>query len=1260
MPLSFASLTQQHPFVVYDLQMESEFHHIFKPHQLLPLYDSSHTPCSFRLFWVHSTSDDVLPSQIGLLYLTHTLFFLFVTSDSSNMSQPTDPPSSPTFSSLPSYVDGLLQTMLSSIATPEEVTPISLLPEYTLSKIDGLYSLPFQQLIGLCDKLGIAHDDCRIKYHIVSRIKVLEPKLHLLQYALLPSIPEKALVDQYRYQLLSFDGTPDMVSKERAYNMTLSLLRSQQMCMPHKFGQVVVVDFGIVVSHAGFYSSTCLYPVNYHAQKVYTSVFNPDEEITYDCWIKESQGQPLFVISFEGSVVYYDWNINSVWNMVRNRIHDLRCQQKESRKGCRPSMDVGEEFYGLSNRLVQLYLESQPMSLQCSGYIFVSQRSCLGRASEIILQETELNNLQAEYVDMRTRIIRFCTDQSGAKPAQATLETAANKCREILRGSRALERLKRDEWEERDKRLLQVNLNMCAKMLAAREQKTDGGVSDTRKATPPQRKQVRLLPKISLTSGGLPLPDVSTVPVASEPVARPSRRATQREATKQSVKRSAKREDTKQSVKRSTQQENTKPSAKRSARQETTQPPVEQSTTQEATQPPAKQLAQQETTQPPAKRERGMQKRETRRKCVAQLVAEEERPRKRRQSARERFSVDVHVRLVRAITENKQQTTPIVVVPSPPPESTPLPSPQPFSLLPATLTGDALALWDCLCFFRPVFQLPRVSYEAFEFSLAYPQLSDVLDQQMAMVLTLVFTQLRATLMLSDRAQRLAGWKPFQGRACTTATWPEFARLAFVCKTWVLSGSDIAMSLRSFFEDGKHSADEVAVADPLRTPATHTVGRKRQFHLVDPLASQLPLCEKEVVAVAEEDATHDYRGLFDPSAILPPSIDADAADECSVFRLSSQQRFRRLAMELATHDPHELSITMRVAVVSAVLELARDTPQARHFLSLTKKSLVQSRNSFLEEQHAQLLRIRSVCRALTDCVSERRRKRLVGEKSVAKGRSRGESRRSGWTANELETLEKAVDELGEGHWSDVAASYAMALRHRSAAGRVDSVLPRSDSREVERARERPRGAVPRPAVLRRHHDRLAGHGDVADGRHAPRRVSRRLPLAARAVAVDGPRLLHRARPLPGARVRRGGRRVCISRLHADGSVVAGARQARDRRSRGERTGGVRSDDPRGGDCPLETAWNRAVCELRGSGGGRRGADGDGGSSGSAAVAVAPRLSRLFDDGARGRGDSAGPLGDLADLLRLQRGDHAGLRGLRAARDDDSPAGVVFDV
>ena len=996
------------------------------------------------------------------------------------MSQPTDPPSSSPISSLSSYVDGLLQTMVSSIATPEEVTPIPLLPEYVVSNIDGLYSLPFPQLVGLCDKLGIEHADCRIKYHIVSRIKTLEPKLHLLQYALMPPIPEKTLVDQYRYQLLSFDGAPCMVSREKAYNMTLSLLQSQLTNLPHQFGDVVVVDFGVVVNQAGFYTSTCLYPINYHAQKVYASVFNPKEDITYDCWIKESQGQPLFVISFEGSIVYYDWNINSVWNMLRNRIYDLRCQQGET-KGRRPSMDVGEEFYGLTNRLVQLYLESQPMSLQCPGYIFVSQRNFLGRAGEIIQQEAALNKLQAEYVDLRARIIRFCTDREGVAPAQTTLETAANKCREILCGSRVLERLKRDEWSERDERLTQRNLEICEQMKTAREQKAleaEVLALNARKAFRPQKKPVPLLPKIYITrnsvqTGALALVEPTPTLQPSEPAPRPSKRA----STRQSA------------------------------------------------------------VQPPVKREKATQRRQMRKKCLQLLAAEEERPRKRKRSSRECFSVDVHLRLVRELTENKQQMTSVVSVPPLSEETPSLPSPQPFSLLPATLTGDALALWDCLCFFRPVFQLPRVSYEAFEFSLAYPQLSDVLDQQMAMVLTLVFSQLRATLALSERSLQLSGWKPFQGRACTTATWPEFARLAFVCKTWVLSGSDAATAVRSFFEDGKHSVDEVTVADPLATPTTKSVGRKRQFRLVDPATSRLPLCEKEIVSDGDgNDAASDYRGRFDPSAIRPPFIDPDLADERSLFRLSSQQRFRRLAMELATRHPRELSVTMRFAVVSAILELARDTPPARQFLSLARKSVEASRLSVSAAQQEQLVRIRSVCRSLTESVSDRRRRRVASEKPVGKSRLRERSH-GNWTPSEEETLEKAVDELGEGHWGEIAASFALALRYRSAAGRIGLCLACSDSGEVDGADARPRAAVCGAAALRRHHDSVAGRGDAADGGDASHGVSGRFPVAARGEEVDRPHLRHRVEQFAGACVCGGKRGHFAAWCHADGGMVA---------------------------------------------------------------------------------------------------------------------------
>ena len=97
----------------------------------------------------------------------------------------------------------------------------------------------------------------------------------------------------------------------------------------------------------------------------------------------------------------------------------------------------------------------------------------------------------------------------------------------------------------------------------------------------------------------------------------------------------------------------------------------------------------------------------------------------------------------------------------------------------------------------------------------YPTISTVLDQQLAAVLTLIFTQLRATLMLSEKTLQIPGWKPFVGRACTVETWPEFARILFICKLWVLNGRDIVSVTRFMMEEGRHSLDELMIIDPIR-------------------------------------------------------------------------------------------------------------------------------------------------------------------------------------------------------------------------------------------------------------------------------------------------------------------------------------------------------------------------------------------------------------------------------------------------------------
>ena len=683
-------------------------------------------------------------------------------------------------------VDSQIQQGVREIITPNDVTPIPILAEYPLTKYDGLFVLPFEELLALCEKYGIDTKGCRIKYHVVSRIKYVDQQLNLLKDYSFPEIPAASLVDKYRFQLLSYDGAPYMISAVDAFNLIQLNPSLHDVKFPITIGQLIIHDFGLVDSRPGFFTRSCLYPVGYHSQKIYTSLKNPSEVVLYDCWISDSHGKPLFVISLQGAVVSYDYNIDNCWGSLRNRVHDAKLQLNPTRKGLRPVNPVGEEYYGLSNRSVQMYLEKQSTTLQCKGYLFSHQREALGRASEIIRRESVIQKQQEEYNDTRSRTIHYCVEQGRAQLCRSTIEVASNKYRELLRESRIVERLKRDEMRDRERALDKLNEGVLEeimkKMDASKNPEMMKKVEITAKRVdiPLKRdvlpKNVEVLPK----RPEMMLKKVDVMPNRVEAGMRPVEVLPKKPEMldiekKEKRKRAATQVDYLQ-----------KPSY--TIRRVIVRPDMGVAT-----------------------RSRGIVPE------VRRIKDEEMIPRSNHRSVREMCSIPYHIGLVRTMVSSKRIPSFSLSLPSIPNSSFTIPDspPQRFSLLPPTLTGDALALWDCLCFFSPVFQLPRVPYEAFELSLAYPSLSNIFDQQLAILLTLIFTQLRATLLLSDKTLQVPGWKPFVGRVCTVETWPEFARILFICKLWVLSGRDVVSVTRTLMEEGRHSLDDLLIVDPIR-------------------------------------------------------------------------------------------------------------------------------------------------------------------------------------------------------------------------------------------------------------------------------------------------------------------------------------------------------------------------------------------------------------------------------------------------------------
>ena len=153
---------------------------------------------------------------------------------------------------------------------------------------------------------------------------------------------------------------------------------------------------------------------------------------------------------------------------------------------------------------------------------------------------------------------------------------------------------------------------------------------------------------------------------------------------------------------------------------------------------------------------------------------------------------------------------------------------RPFSLLPDNLVETALSAWDFFSTFSLQFQLPRISYEAFEYSLRHPTPAGVLERMMSVVLMVLFTQLKAVLLKHDRLSAVVGWKPFYGGAFHCLAWPELARLLFICYSLFSFGFDINMIVKYFQIENRHESKTAIDKGPAKSLESLFYHRNKDF------------------------------------------------------------------------------------------------------------------------------------------------------------------------------------------------------------------------------------------------------------------------------------------------------------------------------------------------------------------------------------------------------------------------------------------------
>ena len=344
-------------------------------------------------------------------------------------------------------------------AFPNDENAPSLSPILPSEPADSLYSLSLEELKTILQEAEIPTDDLFSVYLCVKRLKSFASILPTLCPSDLPEPPPDIL--PFRLTLLEDNSVPKTLTPEQCQQKAIEKMAKKPIQAPLVLSQnCTVLSFGTVDNRPNYSTMEVIYPVGYHARRQFSSIKDPTRDTFYDCSIEDGGEEgPLFKLSNEEenfSVSSSD--INSVWNTLRNTVHDRKSELNiYKKKGCKPSLNVGEEYYGLLHKQVQLYLETQPKTLECPSYVFTAIRDMHGSVPEIRKRKLQSKQDRRTIDEMKASLAKKMLETAKVKLPKTTMDILTSKQKEFTRSQHILIRLILEELDRRDNEWNKIN-----------------------------------------------------------------------------------------------------------------------------------------------------------------------------------------------------------------------------------------------------------------------------------------------------------------------------------------------------------------------------------------------------------------------------------------------------------------------------------------------------------------------------------------------------------------------------------------------------------------------------------------------------------------------------------------------------------------------------------------------------------------------------------------------------------------------------------
>ncbi|XP_028290011.1 histone-lysine N-methyltransferase 2C-like isoform X2 [Gouania willdenowi] len=220
------------------------------------------------------------------------------------------------------------------------------------------------------------HFTCALRAHCTFyKDKTMLCPLHKPRSVIFPDGPSPAVIsDPYDSELRCFSVFRRVfVQRDEARQMAALVQRGERQ---HTFrvGSLLFRAVGRLLPQQmdAFHNHAAIFPVGYHAYRIYWSMRHSNRRSKYLCSVEEEQGRPLFKVRVVekgyDDVILVGATPKAVWDQVLDSVAQIRTSSGTLKLF--PIYLKGEDLFGLSTSAVTRIIESLPGVEACERYTF--------------------------------------------------------------------------------------------------------------------------------------------------------------------------------------------------------------------------------------------------------------------------------------------------------------------------------------------------------------------------------------------------------------------------------------------------------------------------------------------------------------------------------------------------------------------------------------------------------------------------------------------------------------------------------------------------------------------------------------------------------------------------------------------------------------------------------------------------------------------------------------------------------------------------